>query len=86
MSSISQRWKRARRQQDLGARFTGDITLAKGVISVQTADARRRQRDRGQGTYNLDTYEYSINADGKNIDLARVSNAADIAKLAEKRT
>ncbi len=30
----------------------------------------------GQGTFNLDTYEYSINAEGKNINLSQVSAAA----------
>ena len=65
--------------------FTGDLTLSKSVISVQ--NLRMLVGDSeivGQGTYNLDTYEYSINADGKNIDLARVSDAADTANLTGK--
>jgi translocation and assembly module TamB len=65
--------------------FTGDLRLSKSVISVQ--NLRMLVGDSeivGQGTYNLDTYEYSINGDGKNIDLAKVSNAADIAKLTGK--
>jgi translocation and assembly module TamB len=62
--------------------FTGDITLSNSLISVQ--NLRMRVGDSqiaGQGSYNLDTYEYSINADGKNIDLAFVSDAADTIKL-----
>ena len=65
--------------------FTGDLTLAKSVISVQ--NLRMVVGDSeivGQGTYNLDTYDYSINADGKNIDLAKISDAAETAKLTGK--
>lgn len=62
--------------------FTGDITLSKSVISVQNLKANTSVGEvTGQGSYNLDTYEYSINADGKNIDLARVADAAGSVKL-----
>ena len=65
--------------------FAGDITLSKSVISVQNLRMRVGDSDiTGQGSYNLDTYEYSINADGKNVDLAQVSEAADIVQLTGK--
>ncbi len=65
--------------------FNGDLTLSNSVINVQ--NLRMLVGDSeivGHGTYNLDTYEYSINANGKNIDLARVSDAANTAKLTGK--
>jgi len=62
--------------------FTGDITLANSLINVQNLRMRIGESDiAGQGSYNLDTYEYSINADGKNIDLAQLSDAADTVRL-----
>lgn len=65
--------------------FTGDITLSNSVVSVQ--NLRMLVGDSqiaGQGSYNLDTYEYSITADGKNIDLAQLSEAADTVALTGK--
>ena len=65
--------------------FTGDLAVSGSVITIQNLRMVVGDSEiAGQGTYNLDTYEYSINADGKNIDLARVSNAADTAKLTGK--
>jgi translocation and assembly module TamB len=65
--------------------FAGDITLAKSVISVQNLRMRVGDSDiTGQGSYNLDTYEYSVNADGKNIDLAQVADAAGAVQLSGK--
>jgi translocation and assembly module TamB len=65
--------------------FAGDITLSKSVISVQNMRMRTGDSDiTGQGSYNLDTYEYSINADGKNLDLAQVSDAAGTVQLSGK--
>jgi len=65
--------------------FTGDLTLSKGMISVQKLHMLIGDSEIvGQGTYNLDTYEYSINADGKNIDLARVSDAAKTPAITGK--
>ena len=65
--------------------FTGDLAVSGSVINVQNLRMVVGDSEiAGQGTYNLDTYEYSINADGKNIDLARVSSAADTAKLTGK--
>src|SRR5262249_21312764 len=56
--------------------FTGDITLANSVITVRSLQMRIGDSDiSGQGSFNLDTYAYSINAQGKNIDLAQVSDA-----------
>ena len=65
--------------------FQGDLTLANSVVTVQ--NLRMVVGDSeivGQGSYNLDTYEYSINADGKNIDLAKVSDAAETAQVTGK--
>ena len=54
--------------------FAGDITLSNSVINVQNLHMRVGDSDiAGQGSYNLDTYEYSINAEGKNVDLAQVA-------------
>jgi translocation and assembly module TamB len=65
--------------------FTGDITFSNSVISVQNLRMKVGDSDiAGQGTYNLDTYEYSINADGKNIDLAQIADAAETAKFTGK--
>ncbi|HKP87732.1 MAG TPA: translocation/assembly module TamB domain-containing protein [Blastocatellia bacterium] len=64
--------------------FTGDITIANSELSVQ--DLRMRVGDsdiKGEGRFNLDTYAYSVNAEGKNIDLARLSDAvSENVKLA----
>jgi translocation and assembly module TamB len=66
--------------------FSGDISLSNSLISVQ--NLRMRVGDSaeiaGQGTYNLDTYEYSVNAEGKNIDLPLISEVAEIGKLTGK--
>jgi translocation and assembly module TamB len=65
--------------------FVGDINLSKGVISVNNLRMRVGDSEiAGQGTYNLDTYEYSIDAGGKNIDLAQLSEAAETAKITGK--
>lgn len=65
--------------------FAGDITLSKSVISVQNMRMRIGDSDiTGQGSYNLDTYEYSVNAEGKNLDLAQVSDAAGSVQLSGK--
>ena len=65
--------------------FAGDITLSNSVINVQNLHMRVGDSDiAGQGTYNLDTYEYSINAEGKNVDLAQVADAAAIVQLTGK--
>lgn len=57
--------------------FTGKLTLANSVVSVQNLQLQTGESTiTGQGSFNLDTYEYSINAEGKNIDLSQVSAAA----------
>ena len=57
--------------------FTGKLTLANSVVSVQNLQLQTGDSAiTGQGSFNLDTYEYSINAEGKNIDLSQVSAAA----------
>jgi translocation and assembly module TamB len=58
--------------------FTGNITLANSVVSVENLRMRVGDSDiAGKGSFNLDTYEYSVNAEGKNLDLAQVSDAVD---------
>jgi translocation and assembly module TamB len=65
--------------------FNGDITLANSVINVQNLKMKVGESEiAGQGSYNLDTYEYSINANGKNIDLAQISDAAQIPQMTGK--
>lgn len=65
--------------------FSGDLSLSNSVINLQNLRMRVGDSDiAGQGTYNLDTYEYSINAEGKNIDLAQISEAAEIPRLTGK--
>ena len=65
--------------------FNGDITIANSVINVQNLRMRVGDSDiAGQGSYNLDTYEYSINAEGKNVDLAQLSDAADTVHVTGK--
>lgn len=65
--------------------FAGDISLGNSVINVK--NLRMQVGDSviaGQGSYNLDTYEYSINAEGKNVDLAQLSEAADTVMVTGK--
>jgi len=65
--------------------FAGDVTLANSVINVQNLRMRVGDSDiTGQGSYNLDTYQFSVNADGKNIDLTQVAEAADTVQLSGK--
>jgi translocation and assembly module TamB len=65
--------------------FAGDITLSNSVINVQNLHMRVGDSDiAGQGSYNLDTYEYSINAEGKNLDLAQLSEDAGTIQLTGK--
>jgi translocation and assembly module TamB len=57
--------------------FVGDVRIENTVLKVddlrmQIGDARIA----GQGTFNLDTYEYAINAEGKGLDLGELSRAA----------
>jgi translocation and assembly module TamB len=57
--------------------FTGDITIANSELSVQNLNMRVGDSEiKGEGRFNLDTYAYSVNAEGRNIDLAQVSSAA----------
>lgn len=56
--------------------FIGQVRIANSVLSVQ--DMRLTVGDTnltGQGSFNLDTYEYSVNGEGRNIDLGEVSRA-----------
>jgi translocation and assembly module TamB len=57
--------------------FVGEVAIENSVMSVK--DLRMQVGDArivGQGSFNLDTYQYSINAEGKEIDLERLSLAA----------
>ena len=54
--------------------FTGKVTLANSIVSVQNIQLQTGDSTiTGQGSFNLDTYEYTINAEGKNLDLSRLS-------------
>ncbi|MCI0491027.1 MAG: translocation/assembly module TamB domain-containing protein [Blastocatellia bacterium] len=56
--------------------FAGQVTIANSIVTAR--DIRLLVADStitGQGTYNLDTYEYSLDAEGKNIDLSRLGEA-----------
>jgi translocation and assembly module TamB len=56
--------------------FTGNITIANSVLNVENLRMRAGDSDiAGQGSFNLDTYAYSVNVEGKNIDLAKVADA-----------
>ncbi len=56
--------------------FVGNITFANGVLTVD--NLRMKVNDSvltGTGTFNFDTYDYALNAEGKQVDLARISDA-----------
>lgn len=56
--------------------FAGNIQIANSELSVQNLRMRVGNSDlKGEGRFNLDTYVYSVNAEGKNIDLASVADA-----------
>jgi len=55
--------------------FIGQVRIADSVLSVQ--DMRLQVGDTnitGQGSFNLDTYQYSVNGEGKNINLGELSS------------
>lgn len=57
--------------------FVGEVRIENTVLKVN--DLRMQLGDTritGQGTFNLDTYEYTINAEGKGLDLGELSRAA----------
>lgn len=56
--------------------FVGKVTIADSILKVE--EVKMQVGDSaiaGRGSFNLDTYAYSINAEGKNIDLGNVSDA-----------
>ena len=56
--------------------FIGDITFANSVLTVNNLHLRSGDSDvAGTAKFNLDTYEYSVDAGAKNVDLALVSDA-----------
>jgi translocation and assembly module TamB len=51
--------------------LTGDATFSNSVLSVQNLRLRAADSDIvGKGTFNLDTYEYSLDAGATNVDLS----------------
>jgi translocation and assembly module TamB len=63
--------------------LTGNITIANSVLNVENLRVRVGDSDiAGQGSFNLDTYAYSINAEGKNIDLALANKINDNVNVA----
>ncbi|MFL6213671.1 MAG: translocation/assembly module TamB domain-containing protein [Blastocatellia bacterium] len=55
--------------------FTGNITFANSELSVQNMRMRigNESEVEGEGRFNLDTYAYSLNAQGKHVDLSDLS-------------
>jgi translocation and assembly module TamB len=62
--------------------FAGEVTLSNSVINVENLRMRVGDSDiQGKGSFNLDTYAYTVDASGKNLDLAKLSDAAETVKL-----
>ncbi|MFY9608877.1 MAG: translocation/assembly module TamB domain-containing protein [Blastocatellia bacterium] len=62
--------------------FAGDVTVSNSVVNVENLRMRVGDSDiQGHGSFNLDTYAYSVDASGKNLDLAKLSDAAETVKL-----
>ncbi len=63
--------------------LSGDVTIANSELVVQ--NLRMRVGDNtsitGQGRFNLDTYAYSIDAEGKNLQLADLSRRLETVSL-----
>jgi translocation and assembly module TamB len=56
--------------------LAGKVTIENSVLNVQDMRAQvGGSTITGQGMFNLDTYAYSINAEGKEINLAQLSDA-----------
>src|SRR5262249_19919452 len=56
--------------------FTGDLSFANSILTIKDVRLRTGGTDlSGRGTFNLDTYEYSVDAGGTQLDLAVVSRA-----------
>ncbi|HKP11300.1 MAG TPA: hypothetical protein VJZ91_04290, partial [Blastocatellia bacterium] len=55
--------------------FTGNISFANSELTVQNLRMRigSESEVQGEGRFNLDTYAYSLNAQGKRIDLSDLS-------------
>ena len=63
--------------------FVGNVTFAKSVLSVDNLKMNvGGSAITGRGSFNLDTYAYSLDAEGKGVDLAQIGEAvADNLKL-----
>ncbi|MBI3653843.1 MAG: translocation/assembly module TamB domain-containing protein [Acidobacteria bacterium] len=56
--------------------FVGNITFANSVISVDNLHMKVGDSLlTGKGFFNLDTYAYAVNAEGKAVDLSQIANA-----------
>lgn len=68
--------------------LVGDVTFSNSVASVKNLRMRIGDSEvaeiTGQGTYNLDTYAYSVDALAKNVDLAYLSDAVEIVPMTGK--
>jgi translocation and assembly module TamB len=64
--------------------FAGEVTFENSVLSVQNLQAQIGDSHfDGQFTFNVDTYAYAANVQGRNVDLANVAGAlSDTAGLA----
>ncbi len=62
--------------------FKGQVSFANSVLSVKDLTMRIGDSQMsGLATINLDTYAYTINAEGKNLDLAELSERANSVKM-----
>jgi translocation and assembly module TamB len=56
--------------------LTGEVRIEDSVLNIQNLRAEvGGSTISGQGTFNLDTYAFSVDAQGQGIDLARISEA-----------
>jgi translocation and assembly module TamB len=56
--------------------FVGNIAINNSVVNVQNLQMKVNDSlITGTGSFNLDTYEYAVNAEGKGVDLAQLSDA-----------
>jgi translocation and assembly module TamB len=56
--------------------FVGNIAIQNSVVNVQNLQMKVNDSlITGTGSFNLDTYEYAVNAEGKGVDLAELSDA-----------
>jgi translocation and assembly module TamB len=62
--------------------FKGEVTFSDSILNVKDLTMQVGETQlAGQGWFNLDTYAYSMNAEGKNLDLAQLSEAAETVRI-----